>query len=30
MAARITDRLWDVGDIVKLINEWETASAQAA
>ena len=23
MAARITDRLWDIGDIVKLIEEWE-------
>jgi hypothetical protein len=23
MAARVTDRLWDVGDIVKLIEEWE-------
>jgi hypothetical protein len=24
MAARITDRLWCIGDIVKLIEEWET------
>jgi hypothetical protein len=23
MGARLTDRLWDVGDIVKLIEEWE-------
>jgi len=23
MAARVTDRLWDIGDIVKLIEEWE-------
>ena len=23
MAARITDRLWDIGDIVKLIEDWE-------
>ena len=23
MAARITERLWDIGDIVKLIEEWE-------
>jgi hypothetical protein len=23
MAARLTERLWDVGDIVKLIEEWE-------
>jgi hypothetical protein len=30
MAAHITDRLRDIGDIVKLIEEWETASAQAA
>lgn len=30
MAARITDRLWDVADIVKLVEEWETALAQAA
>jgi hypothetical protein len=24
MAARVTDRLWDIGAIVKLIEEWET------
>jgi hypothetical protein len=23
MAARLTDTLWDIGDIVKLIEEWE-------
>jgi signal recognition particle GTPase len=23
MAARVTDRLWDIGDIVKLIEQWE-------
>jgi signal recognition particle GTPase len=23
MAARVTDRLWDIGDIVKLIEEME-------
>jgi len=23
MAARVTDRLWDIGDIVKLIADWE-------
>jgi len=23
MAAGISDRLWDVGDIVKLVEEWE-------
>ena len=23
MAARVTDWLWDIGDIVKLIEEWE-------
>jgi len=23
MAARVTDRLWDIGDIVELIEEWE-------
>jgi len=23
MAARLTERLWDIGDIVKLIEEWE-------
>jgi hypothetical protein len=22
MAAHLTDRLWDIGDIVKLIEEW--------
>jgi IS1 family transposase len=26
MAARLTERLWDIGDIVKLIEEWEAAS----
>jgi hypothetical protein len=30
MAAGLTDRLWDVGEIVNLIEEWEAASAQAA
>jgi IS1 family transposase len=30
MASRVTDRLWDVGDIVKLIEEWEMKAAQAA
>ena len=30
MAARLTETLWDIGDIVKLIEEWETASAQVA
>jgi len=24
MAALLTDRLWDIGDIVRLIEEWET------
>jgi len=23
MAARVTERLWDIGDIAKLIEEWE-------
>jgi len=23
MAARLTERLWDIGDIIKLIEEWE-------
>ena len=25
MAARLTERLWDIGDIIKLIEEWEAA-----
>jgi len=25
-AARVTDRLWDIGDIVKLIEEWEAGN----
>jgi len=25
MAARLTETLWDIGDIVKLIEEWEAA-----
>jgi len=24
MPARLTDTLWDIGDIVKLIEEWES------
>lgn len=27
MAARLTGTLWDIGDIVKLIEEWEVADA---
>jgi hypothetical protein len=27
MAARLTETLWDIGDIVKLIEEWEAKSA---
>jgi hypothetical protein len=27
MAARLTERLWDVGDIVKLVEEWENKAA---
>jgi len=23
MAARLTERLWDIGDIIKLIEDWE-------
>jgi hypothetical protein len=23
MAARLTETLWDIGDIVKLVEEWE-------
>jgi hypothetical protein len=26
MAAHLSDRLWDIGDIVKLIEEWEVWS----
>ena len=29
MAARLTETLWDIGDIVKLIEEWENDSAVA-
>jgi len=25
MAARLTQKLWDIGDIVTLIEEWEAA-----
>jgi hypothetical protein len=28
-AARLTDRLWDIGDIVKLIEEWENQEIAA-
>jgi hypothetical protein len=30
MAAGLQRRFWDIGDIVKLIEEWETASVQTA
>lgn len=30
MAAGVADKLWDIGDIVKLIEEWEAAQALAA
>jgi hypothetical protein len=30
MAASLETRLWDIGDIVNLIEEWETASALAS
>jgi hypothetical protein len=30
MAARLTETLWDIGDIVKLIEEWEAAAQEAA
>jgi hypothetical protein len=26
-AARLTETLWDIGDIVKLIEEWEAAQS---
>jgi len=26
MAARLTDTLWDIGDIVKLVDEWEATN----
>jgi hypothetical protein len=29
MAARLETRLWDIGDIVKLIEEWETKNVVA-
>ena len=25
MAAKVTDRLWEIGDIVKVLEDWETA-----
>jgi IS1 family transposase len=30
MASKLTDRLWDIGDIVKLVEEWESESVSAA
>jgi signal recognition particle GTPase len=29
-AARLTERLWDIGDIVNLIEEWENKVVQVA
>jgi hypothetical protein len=25
MAAKVTDRLWEIGDIVTLVEDWEAA-----
>jgi hypothetical protein len=30
MAARLTETLWDIGDIVKLIEEWEAKDDENA
>jgi hypothetical protein len=30
MAARLTETLWDIGDIVKLVEDWENNQTQAA
>jgi len=30
MACGLTERLWDIGNIVKLIEEWEAVEAKAA
>jgi hypothetical protein len=29
MAAGITDKLWEIGDIVQVLEEWEAAQAAA-
>jgi len=29
MAARSTERLWAIGDIVELIEEWESANGRS-
>jgi hypothetical protein len=26
MAARVTDKLWEIGDLVKVVEQWEEAS----
>jgi hypothetical protein len=28
MAAKVTERLWEIGDIVSVLESWETASPE--
>jgi len=30
MAAGVTDRLWEIGDVVKMLEDWESQQKQAA
>jgi hypothetical protein len=30
MAAGVTDRLWEIGDVVKVLEDWEVREKQAA
>ncbi len=30
MAAKVTDRLWEIGDIVKVVEDWEAEQQKVA
>jgi hypothetical protein len=30
MAAGVTDRLWEIGDVVKMLEDWESQQNEAA
>ena len=30
MAAGVTDKLWEIGDVVKMLEDWESQEKQAA
>jgi hypothetical protein len=30
MAAGVTDKLWEIGDVVKMLEDWEVSQKEAA